>query len=404
MNESRIIIDMLCHDTWNDSLAAEMDTRLMLNLARKNLVLQLLAGYVFDHNIEQHFEDHNVRSRLKEALLLRERDRAVWTGTLQSLVPQMENSGIDVILLKGLSYEIDFPRDMGDLDLLVRPGTLRQAIDVLERNGFVYVGEERGFHKRKGEAGDWDRLLTWSNQFEFLNRETGLLIELHTDILQRDRVYRFNPDSLLDEIGGFRERAIYSEKLGCTILSVEDRLLQLCVLTAVKRAAPRNSFALRNILDIKAFILSHEIDWQIFLDRSQKTDMLLFCLYSLETALRFFPGLPLGTALDKGNEKLTVFQRRFKKIMHGAFYDLDTSRLCKSLCFELILPFAVRSRLKHKITSLLILPALFPEPWRLRHLYGLSRQSPLFVFAYFLEPFRWIRVIWRQRRTALEGF
>ncbi|MBB6479621.1 nucleotidyltransferase family protein [Spirochaeta isovalerica] len=401
MNESRIIIDTLCHGRWDDTRAAEMDPRKLLSLAHRNKVLVPLSRYVFDHRIDHFFKGTTSLRRMRETLLLHERDKGIWLETLHSLVPQMEEAGIDVLLLKGLSYETDIPRDMGDLDLLVRPEQLEKAIALLEKNGFVYAGGNRGFHKRKGEAGNWERLKPWSNQFEFLNEKTGLLIELHTEFFHRDRVYRFSFDSLLDRIEDFRRRSVYSKELKCRILSVEDRLLLLCIHTAVKRAAPKKTFALRNILDIENFIAAHPVDWQVLQRTAEETGMLLFLLYSLETAKRFFPDLPGGDILKAGNDRLTSFQRRFKKNMHNCFYDLDTARYFRTVLYELGLPFAVKSRLKHKISSICVLPVLFPEPWRLRQLYGFSRHSPWFFLAYPLEPVRWIRVALRQRRPPL---
>jgi len=400
MYESRIIIDMLCHDRWDDSLAKEMNPDKLLSLAHRNLVVAPLSRYVFDHKLDRHFTASPARRRMKESILLQERDKIVWLEALRSLVRAMEGEDIEVLLLKGLSYEMQSPRDMGDLDLLIRPDKLKQAIYLLEKKGYVYTGGERGFHKRKGEAGNWDRLILWSNQFEFLDRETGLLVELHTEFFHRDRVYRFNPEPLLDKIDGFWERSICSEALGCRILSVEDRLLLLSIHSAVKRSAPAGTFALRNILDIREFILFHKIDWTALLLRAKETEMLLFLIYSLEMVLRFFPDLPVDGILQMGNSCLTPFQNFFKGIMHSCYYDLETSCHSWVVQFRFLLPFAVKSRLKHILSSILILPVLFPEPWRLRQIYGLPHHSPWFFLTYPLEPIRWTRVLWRQRRPS----
>ena len=58
----------------------------------------------------------------------------------------IKSYGIDVVVIKGAAsacyYPIPEHRTMGDIDLLIRPGDYKQAIDILKTNGYLLQGKE----------------------------------------------------------------------------------------------------------------------------------------------------------------------------------------------------------------------------------------------------------------------
>lgn len=401
MDESRILISSLCNGLWEKSWINDINPIHLLKVAEKNKILSSFAWFVFQKGYEKHFMGTEAYSLLKEALLINDRDQKVSKKKLSELLPRFKEEEIPILLLKGLSLTGTIPRDMGDMDLLIKPEDLKRSISILETAGFRYTGGERGYHKRKGEAGNWDRLLPWSNQFEFLHDKSGLLIELHIDFFHRYRLYRFNLDPLLDRINLFWERAAFSQDLGCQTLSVEDRLLLLSIHNSIKRTAVRKNFAFRNIIDIKNILDIEKVNWDRLLESAIETETLVFLIYSLEMFEMFFPGIIPASLIKKGNVKLSGRKRLLKSLMHHCYVDLDTSNHFYMILSDFWLPFAMRSRLRHKVSSLCILPVIFPDPHRLRIVYGLPKGSPLVVITYFLEPFRWLKYLLKKGMKSI---
>lgn len=60
----------------------------------------------------------------------------------------IQDKGIDVVVIKGMASAIYYPipelREMGDVDLLVRPENYEEAIQSLRENNYVLIGKEGG--------------------------------------------------------------------------------------------------------------------------------------------------------------------------------------------------------------------------------------------------------------------
>lgn len=400
MDECRVLVSALSSEQWDSHWLDGIDPLKLIALAEKSKVLSPFAWFIFQKGYDKDFKDNKARSLLRSALLLNERDRNVAKDRLDSLAPQFQRENIPFLLLKGLSLAGSKPRDMGDMDLLIKPDDLETSIAILESQGFVYTGAERGYHKKRGEAGNWEKLLKWSNQFEFLHRESGLLIELHTDFFHRYRLYRFNLDPLLDKIDSFWERAVLSSELNCLILSAEDRLLLLSIHNSIKRTAARKNFAFRNILDMKLILEKESLDWEMLFQIADETETLVFLIYSLEMTEMFFPGLVPTAMIEQANSRFSGRKKLLKSIMRRCYAGLDSSNHFFMFLYDYWLPFAMKSRLRHKISSLCLLPVIYPEPHRLRQIYGLPKGSPLVVITYLLEPARWIRYLVKKGKKS----
>jgi len=392
MDESRIIIEMLVNDNWQSNWIGFINCDKLINLAIENKVLSTFSHWIFENNIESYFKNTTAYPLIVEALLLNERDIRAYEKVLNLLYSEFSKIGIDICLLKGLSLKGKRPRDMGDLDILIHDYDLKKAIVKMEELGFSYQGYIRNDRISKREARNWDKQLLWNNQFQFLDPNDDLLVEIHTNLFERRRVYKFNLDPLLNGIEDFWTRSINSSELHCPVLSVEDRLWLLCLHNSTHRTAVSNSFVLRTVLDMINLINSEHIDWISLFKRSRETDTLVFVIYSLEMINFFLPGIIPEKTISSGNRQLNAPKQIMKKIMHKCYNDLERSHYFYKFLFSLILPFVQKSFFFQKFSSILILPTLFPSSVRLRHIYGLPKGSPLVIFTYFIEPFRWISV------------
>ena len=98
------------------------------------------------------------------------------------------------ILLKGLSLNFSRLRSMGDIDLLVPPTQLAEAIDaLLAVEGYRYRRMDRDgpdpgliFEHRlpERERRQVQAHISWNNEFQLLNPASGVLVELHHTPLQ----------------------------------------------------------------------------------------------------------------------------------------------------------------------------------------------------------------------------
>jgi hypothetical protein len=399
MDESAVIIEMLCRNNWCDKWMEELNPEKLIYLCEKNKVLSPLAHFIFENKIETPFKKTSVYPCLKESLLLYQRDQLAYKKILSQILELFSRKNIDICLLKGLSIPGTLPRDMGDLDLLIHPEDLLEAIDVMEFLGCKYTGFERNRYMKKDEYRNWEKLQIWSNQYEFLHEESGVLVELHSNFFESSRVYRLNLDPFLDSIGDFWERSVYSEKLSCKVLSPEDKIWLLSLHNSFKRSAATEMFALRNILDMKNLIISGPVDWDVLIERCRETGTLIFLIYTLEMTCLFFPEMDLYRTVETGNSLLNKPELFLKRIMHKCFYNLDTFNYSQNLLFRIFLPLIMPSRWYHKLESILFLPVLFPHRWRLRQIYCLPPYSKLVYFTYFLEPVRWFRIAMRKLKS-----
>lgn len=392
IDESQVLVEILCNNKWNDNWIEDIETDVFIKLAVKNKVLSTVSHKIFEKGIDSLFQGTKAHSRLKEALLLNQRDILAYKTILNLLTHHFSEKNIDLCLLKGLSLVGDVPRDMGDLDLLIHEADLLIAIELMEELGFSYVGDKRNHYIKKTEVRKWDKLKTWSNQFEFFDRETGVLVELHTNLFERYRVYPFKLDLFLDSIDEFWLRSIWSEKLQCRILSIEDRLWLLTMHNSIKRSAPNNQFVLRSILDIRNILEEYSPDWINIIERALKTNTLVFLIYSLEMTSLFFPQLIEEKPILSGNLLLNRKEKKLKQVMDRCFLNLKYVDNYFIIIYRFILPFIVKSRLSHKLKSISILGILFPPYWRLHTVYGVSENSKLLPFLYIFEPIRWLKM------------
>jgi hypothetical protein len=332
------------------------------------------------------------------ALLSAERDKGLYDSCLRRAGSILAAKGLPAIVLKGRSLAFGRPRDVGDLDLLLPEGRLLEAIAALEAEGYSYVGGLRNMRIRQGEDGNWPALMRWSNQFEFLDSRTRGLVELHSGFFEKSRVYAEDLSALEGAMGDILASCVADPESGCLFLSKEDRLLLLALHASLKRSPDRRDFILRHVDDFRR-LLEAGIDWEALAARARACRALpqLHFLMRVSALL-----IDLGPDADAAAAEIGASLRGSEKVLVGlqlrCLKDLRRKSYGAAFLYRLIAPFVLPSSASAKLKSALILPLLFPAPWRLAEIYGLPPRSKAKYLFYLLEPFRWCIVLLKNCR------
>lgn len=334
--------------------------------------------------------DSFLSSRWKKLLLLWEQENSIYRNALSFVEHQFRIENIDSCLLKGLSLNAEeLPRDMGDLDILVYEKDLLKAICILKSAGFEYVGERRKAFLRSCErGGNFKELMKWSNQFEFLDEKSGLLIELHTHFFERKRVYSFDVDPIWNSVSDIMGRKTFHKGLQCYVPCPEDRLWLIAMHNGMRRTHYRGSFSFRYLLDMSEQIKKYPIDWDLLIEYSIKTSTSGFIYFSLKQCDQFYPGLVDQAIFKKLYNNLTFFQRKLHQIQFCCFRSMTEGRKFHILLFKILLPFCYHGTLADKLKSILIVPHIVRSSEHLARIYKVEYRSYIIPFLYILEPFR----------------
>ena len=269
--EDRLIIE-LCK--------ANIDSSRILNLvAEKSIDWAYLARVSGRHNVAALIFERLLQlplcsslcrrlSRIgKPSIIANLHDNRIFLRELKMVAAILESRGIPCLLLKGVDLDFCGMRNVGDIDLLVKPHQMVSAIEaILTSAGYEY--HEAPFTVRNQPARvcrtlterDRERIrgqLVWNYEYHVFNPELGVLVELHSNLfrLKKDKeTHVENIDSLLAGMGTFWEEKKHDAYLGCNTLCPEHTLTLMCVQNAIKRQPANNNWRLSNIVDIDAII------------------------------------------------------------------------------------------------------------------------------------------------------
>ncbi|HSV88405.1 MAG TPA: nucleotidyltransferase family protein [Bacteroidales bacterium] len=131
-------------------------------------------------------------------------ERALMLGRLHGLMTAadaLEAAGVGFIVLKGFPlsqklYDNPCVRITGDLDLLIKPCMIGNAIGALSELGYIPAYEPWPDSKKKA-----DKMIRFRNQFAMKHPESGLIAELHWrlfyyPVLPAARLYALVKDNL----------------------------------------------------------------------------------------------------------------------------------------------------------------------------------------------------------------
>ncbi len=318
-----------------------------------------------------------------------EQDRKLWARAAKKTIALIVETSVCPTLLKGESLALGNPRDMGDVDLLIPEGQLISTIQLLESNGYAYVGFERNMFIKNCEYRNWDRLLKWSNQFEFREPETGVLIELHTSFFETARVYDEKLTGLRYALNDFTASSILDPVSECRYLCAEDRLILLALHGTLKRSPVRKDFILRHLFDLRNLV-SAGIDWCALETRAVKFGLIYYLAAFLRLNDLFSqPCSPPGF-IERLESHLVPRQLWLLGRLLACIKDIDVYDRFAIFQYRLVAPFILQGSVRAKIRSILLFPLFMQPTYKLARLYGLPQRSVFAVLLYALEPLRYL--------------
>lgn len=213
---------------------------------------------------------HEVRERLQQQLLLTARSNLEWLREWHLILQAFADAGISVISLKGpalalLAYRNITLREFVDLDLLIRPGDLLRARDVLLL---------MGYRLRFPLAGNTDVawLRSGNRQLDFVNDGRGSLVDLHWGALHEMFSFQLPVDRLFE-----LARVEHHEGISFLSLSPEHLLLFLCA-----HGTKHCWLNLRGLCDVACYVqTAHGLDWESCIRQAEAANCDLVLKHSL---------------------------------------------------------------------------------------------------------------------------
>jgi hypothetical protein len=325
-------------------------------------------------------------------------DRKVQCAELSKILSLFSARGIRCILIKGLSIDRSMIRQSGDIDILVKPESLIDAIEtVLELPEYRFresmAGKNADEWRFSGSLSGKDkarirRAMVFTHEFQLYNIELGVLVELHINLFLKNRrsFERVeNIDGLLNNIGRIWEACQSEQDLGCMVPSPEHSLLIMCMHNALKRSPSNNRFRLGTIVDIDGLV-TVGVDWMSFLDDCRRFGMVAFTYFSLRLARRLMktpvPAFVLSY-LKRGCTGLQLMAVRFHLRCVGS---LQTGSFLYRGLYQSIGPFAFGGSSIAKLTGALFMPLWMP-PLRKLSIVRNSRGNSLYsLFLILINP------------------
>ena len=363
------------------------------NLIEKHRIAPQILDRLLRYPIHEYIKTYisqRAKSIVKQVLI----DNTLVKSELDRIVELFNKNNIDMVLMKGLSIDNYGLRITRDLDILIKDNDLFQAMDLLKAINYKYVGNTRNPRLTKAEKNDIKLQMSWSNQYELLNSDSGLLLELHTNLFQRKRYYTVNLNKLLDNIDLFSRESNFDNELNCKVFSNNHRLLLACMHNAINRCPSNNTFILRTLLDIDT-VIKKGVDWKNFLELSKQLEIEPFIYFSILMYSRFFQSHIPGSVLNELENNISKIKKFMINLHLKAYRNLSKNSLFLSNFYKVAAPFVFNGRLSDKIKWGLLLPLILPPRYRMSEIFNIDHHSPLIYLTYLINPFRWVYLIFR---------
>ena len=334
--------------------------------------------------------------------------RKVYKDELNKLKKIFKDNGIEFILIKGLSLDFLKLRTTGDIDVLVKEDNWIRAIRLLQRHGYRYRGHTNWALKAKElkcilhainspeisdkERQSIQRRLSWNYEYGLYNEQKRILVEIHTNLFYRKRIYVENIEKLLGNIDIFWKERRYHQELDCYVLSNEQAMLLMCLHNAIKRSPGRNSFRLKQISDIHNLI-ERGISWEAFLETAVSFQVAPFTYFSLLVARKLLQTDIPEPVLSRLKNACTPAQLLLTDIHMKCLKSLRKSSIIFSKLYMILAPFIFGNRLSDRLKWMFLLPLILPSKRKMAARFHLDHNSPLIYFTYLLNPFRWVYVV-----------
>ncbi len=171
-------------------------------------------------------------------------------GDMAGLCAVFEDSNIPMLILKGpvlgfVAYGDAYARDMGDIDVYVRPSDVSRAALALTVHGYAappdLVDIEFAVER-----------MQYGYELTFAKRETQTHVDLHWRLFSNRRLFPMSIDCALAQavsVGPFGSASVPS-------LPPEEHFIYVCV-----HGAKHQWMRLKWLCDVYVFALSNDLDW-----------------------------------------------------------------------------------------------------------------------------------------------
>ena len=414
-SEDRLIIELCKSDRREDVIFTllrqeNIDWTHFLTLITDHEIAPLVLSRLMEYSLSIDISTR-LKSAAKKEIIGVTVTRSTILREMHKVQAVLQQQGIECILLKGLALDFTGLRTIKDLDILIREDRFIEAIRSLCDINYEFVGQYRTSLLKRKEARMFlealrdptidreERLkviaaLRWNNHYETANSETNLLVEIHTNLFHRRRVYIENIDRLLDNIDCFWREKQYDSALNCYTLSNEHALLLMAVHMSIKRSPSNNNFLLKLACDIDGLI-GRGINWEHFSDTVCWLRVEPFVYYALLQTHSLLSTPVSETCLQRLKQGCTGAQLFLIRIHLKCLRSLDSYRMFYSKFYMLLKPFVFESRPEHRLKWFFMIPILFPSRSKMAAFFKIREDSPLVYCTYILNPLRLIILIIR---------
>ena len=299
---------------------------------------------------------------------------------LHRVADLLARAGIDMLVIKGPAVDKDPLRWANDLDVLVSQRDVMRAVGVLTTAGYKYIGSPILDDREKCRL---ERQLEWNNQFQFASPASGLQVEIHYNLFERDRIRLERLDRFLDSVALFGDSRRWDNELGCHIPAPESSLALLCVHAATKRSPASGAFVLRHAYDIVGLV-QKGIEEERFLSLCHAWAIEYYAYASLRLAALCLEARSSFLLASRLKPSLTARMIRLADIQCRCFRGLDSSSSFYRRLYVLYMPSAIGGGWKKSIRW--YREAIFAPRWRQEARTGVSRDSPRIYLTYVTHP------------------
>lgn len=301
---------------------------------------------------------------------------------LRELSGLFSEKGVEFILLKGFAIDMSPLRQMSDLDVLIHEDEIDRVFKILEAEGYQYVGSFVLSEKEKKNPRDQYR---WNNQYQFQMPQSQLVVEIHTNLFERDRIRTEKLDNLLDRVDLFWEKKNWDEALHCYVPTKEASLAVLCMHSAVKYSPAMNIFRLRQSYDIVK-MLNTGIDSEYFFSLCHSWKIEYYAFFSIKLASRIFKNQAAEEIVDRIEGNLRRSEKFLARVHLKCYKNIEETAYLYRTIYKLCMPFIIGDGFRKALRW--YKECLFPPIYIQERKYGIKRTSPLIYLTYVYGPIR----------------
>src|SRR6056297_1011266 len=194
-----------------------LDFSRFFKLASKHKILPLICNKIITLNLI-HELPAQYAQKVKNTIITATVVHTDFKEKLFTFSKIMKKNSIDFLVLKGFAIDKCPFRTMNDLDVLVKNDEIDKIFEVLEKENYKYVGSNV---LSKKELNNPKLQYKWNNQFQFKVPNDNIVIEVHTNLFERDRIRLEDLSSLLDNVDVFWKNKKWDNDLQCFLPSIE---------------------------------------------------------------------------------------------------------------------------------------------------------------------------------------